>query len=458
MVMTQTQMREDVRSVFREKVLDEIGLNNIVEVETETSPVISGSVIYQVGTDLLHGFLISRFNKETNQYDQRSFVEGLINGNRKSLRSTSSSLIWICDPSGFQHFVDLTIEREMVNKSGKWVKRLANALKKHYDIKLSQEQKQHIGNLINGYGQKVESITVHVDITNSLNWDQGDYYDRNKGGAASCFWGEYNSNLVAMDNDSRFYALRFYENNRGSGRCWFCVGERAIVLFNSSHPTYELSLFAKVLSTILDKDVVTKKIDVYNDDDNFYVNSGRGIALTYNQNLTSFELGLDIDNSYCSHCDCSCLAEDLFHFNGYDYCESCYNEQITVCACCNNENYSEDMLYVDDGNEYVCEDCYNYEYSSCEFCNEAHKNENMTSTSDGSVCEYCYDYQYSLCYHCDEAHRNDCIEQIDDKNYCDYCKNELFSYCDECEKYFPINENCDCEEKGEVNEEQEINS
>ena len=82
----------------------------------------------------------------------------------------------------------------------------------------------------------------------------------------------------------------------------------------------------------------------------------------------------------------------------------------------------------------------------------------MTSTDDGGVCEYCYDDHYSLCYRCDEAHRNDCIEEIDDKNYCDYCKNELFSYCDECEKYFPINENCNCEEKGEVDEEQEINS
>jgi len=374
-------MAEEMIKIFESKVLKTIGLRNKIKVETSRKNQVTISISRKIGRDLIDGFKITKFDKDTNEHRVIKRVEGLYCGSSPYSRK----LDWYLGESysDWQGFLEKScVGYDLLNKDGKWVTRLASALKKYYDIKLSNEQKEHVGNLIANYGEKSESLVVTADITDDLNWNSGDYGDR-----GSCFWSDYITSRWAMDDDPRFYALRLYECGQGVGRAWLCVEEDNLLLFNSYHPEHGITLFGEVLANILeDKDLVSEKIDVINLNGGFYINGGSGLSLTHGKSISKQNLNLDTNLYRCSRCGVKERKPNMVYIAGKPYCNSCKNDLFPECCDC-KEPILHDAVRLKSGNR-MCRSCRS-KYTPCSGCRQLTLHEEITTIGKNNYCEKC---------------------------------------------------------------------
>lgn len=105
---------------------------------------------------------------------------------------------------------------------------------------------------------------------------------------------------------------------------------------------------------------------------------------------TKFGIG---EFTYCLHCG----EKEIFSGAETMRCESCElefgsedNDTFSVCDCCGNRTYREDMLYVD--GDLICENCYDNYACSCEDCGDSFYSDNMNYDEDTDqwLCTYCY--------------------------------------------------------------------
>lgn len=436
-----------VTTRFNERI-KEVGLNTQFTVETDIPKQLKSGQVNKIGADLLYGFNITRFNKETEEYELVREVDGLFKtlNTKKLCYLDDTDMRWeISGEYDFKGFVYNYVGPELVNKEGKFTKRLPAKLKKAYGIKLTPAQRTHIGNIIANNGEVLTHEVITADITDNLDWKQGEFYDTNPNGGSSCFWSEYKEARYAMDEDSRFYALRFWEKERvrwkGTGRCWVCIGDNSVILFNRSHPEYRLMTFAEVMAKFLDyegeDELLVKGVKVHNHGSSsglMYVNSGKGIAITTNTKLIGFNLYLDIDENTNRVTCCACgdnIHGQQYHANYDVYCEYCFNEYYKECGECNQTVDRDDAVYSKRVGEDLCAPCLSAHYFHCEICSDWVHNDNKWEHEDKVMCSSCRDGSYTICDSCDTWHMNKVITHVYTVGF-GWTGHGLFA-CPECE-------------------------
>ena len=68
----------------------------------------------------------------------------------------------------------------------------------------------------------------------------------------------------------------------------------------------------------------------------------------------------------CSVCGARLTDETVNEFEGQIFCESCFDEAVTVCDCYGKRIWHDDAQ----GNDSItlCDSCYDYNYTHCEEC------------------------------------------------------------------------------------------
>lgn len=119
--------------------------------------------------------------------------------------------------------------------------------------------------------------------------------------------------------------------------------------------------------------------------------------------------------------DCGCVIEGLW--DGYNdpdgelICEDCFHETYYECEHCRRIVYQDDIVEINDGDEYVCESCANNYYYECSCCN-AYVTDALTLWNNEVVCNHCYNNGYY--YTCDNCGNLVHYDDMDD-GYCPDC-------------------------------------
>ena len=141
----------------------------------------------------------------------------------------------------------------------------------------------------------------------------------------------------------------------------------------------------------------------------------------------AFEL-VEASPEICSICgEVITNFENAVKINGRYICETCEDENVSICKCCGRAVLNENTHCIND--EIVCNRCFSRHYTLCPECGEIVSRDNLRYTNRGCVCENCALDHYSPCYHCDSLiHEDDLIFNDDDNNYyCGSCWNDLFN-------------------------------
>lgn len=54
----------------------------------------------------------------------------------------------------------------------------------------------------------------------------------------------------------------------------------------------------------------------------------------------------------CSNCDCIIHEDDAYHFDGYDYCRECYDEERGKCRNIHDYGYKPEPIFYGDSKRY----------------------------------------------------------------------------------------------------------
>lgn len=102
------------------------------------------------------------------------------------------------------------------------------------------------------------------------------------------------------------------------------------------------------------------------------------------------------------------------------YCESCFNENFTYCEQCGETVSTDDIVRIEDTEEYFCSYCVNMKAHKCEDCGGYYKNE--CAEIEGDIyCDSCAE-NYARCRDCGEQFiDSDCINE---DGLCEDCRPE----------------------------------
>jgi hypothetical protein len=90
---------------------------------------------------------------------------------------------------------------------GTFTQRLTKAIKAAWDLNIPESILTQIGNLARN--DSIQASEVHFDITQNLNWKNGDFGD-----SGSCFWSGRKEIRSAMEKEGNFYAIRIFGADR----------------------------------------------------------------------------------------------------------------------------------------------------------------------------------------------------------------------------------------------------
>lgn len=342
--------------------------------------------------------------------------------------------------------------------NGKFVARLANYLFKCESIKLTDEQKQQIGNLYNLYRAKPE--TYVFDLTQNLTWQPGTFAES----AGSCWWNEY-SYCRPMLTAAGGGAIRFYNSLtfKPVGRCWVLPGRpvrNGFVLFNA----YGMRLhdMATVFARWLEYPIVGRVKELLNVDNAFYINEAAGVVVKPRGKLIYPRVDMGVSNvdvccMYCkqthpssqvklvgappdyackacynrhiSSCDyCGAISDmnDLFDVNNHDLCNACYADNVVTCDHCGNDALINYTSSEDDGT--ICYNC-GVTTLRCVFCNiRTHVDE--LNVHPSGACVSCVPHVYD-CALCHRWYRDTPVVCASGEHVCSTCSSKLTT-CDAC--------------------------
>lgn len=112
-----------------------------------------------------------------------------------------------------------------------------------------------------------------------------------------------------------------------------------------------------------------------------------------------------------------------------------------VCDCCGFAIEREESIFCEDDGSIYCDECAEDELIYCDFTNEFHFSDNMILLEDTE--EYCFeDYarrHFYRCYHCNSYYKRSYEGSYDDNDdwYCQNCFDNGYGY-------FYNNDDCDC--------------
>lgn len=317
---------------------------------------------------------------------------------------------------------------DWVTKEGTWAKRCIKCIKKDVshngfihdkygdesnktpfkDI-MTQPLVSEIGSIISRNTE--HDTTFRYDITDSFDWDEGEFGDD-----GSCFWGSERAGARPAMEGAGFLALRFYQTipedtTRGKARCW--IGKDPVTTLPVMFNGYGMDLIrqVRILSTILG--CMYHKCGLSNNgssDGILYINGCKGFMLGNLDIPEAVDFKIDIER------------EDS------DRCYEC------------GRSIDEDTRYSDPNGDYICNHCYHDHYCDCARCGRviSHDNSN-TVNGDETWCSRCTERYAFYCDHCNEytSNRNNMSHSVEGEIFCDNCANELdVSTCNGCDKEF----------------------
>lgn len=146
---------------------------------------------------------------------------------------------------------------------------------------------------------------------------------------------------------------------------------------------------------------------------------------------------------HCCSCESLLDEDDVYSYNGDDYCEECFHDNYFYCDCCGDDHSNEQEHYVESEGRSYCDYCFSRYFHHCTQCDEVlNQNKgNYYTSDDGEVyCEDCYHELFVRCEHCDsETERKDATE-INNEYYCPDCVEELFVQCADCDDWIEIDD------------------
>lgn len=107
----------------------------------------------------------------------------------------------------------------------------------------------------------------------------------------------------------------------------------------------------------------------------------------------------------CSLCDYVHPIDQLHVFDGSELCDSCFENDTTICACCGDRIWAEDAEA--DGHISLCLPCYERYYTHCSSCGRLISEDDAYyhNNDDDPYCGYCFEdirirrrYIQSYCY------------------------------------------------------------
>lgn len=104
------------------------------------------------------------------------------------------------------------------------------------------------------------------------------------------------------------------------------------------------------------------------------------------------------EDRFCERCGAIIPdGDEVYDFNGEDYCEECYRRDTVSCHCCDTRILWEDN--AGDENTPLCRSCYEEDYTICQECgrvirrDEANYPEGCEDDDDEAYCDSCFDHQ-----------------------------------------------------------------
>jgi len=152
---------------------------------------------------------------------------------------------------------------------------------------------------------------------------------------------------------------------------------------------------------------------IYQDDTEFKTNYhiyGTGGGFYYfmeNSNsihtgdLFSYEYGLsglinsnteicECEETYCFNCGDQNNEDSFYEYENNLWCESCYNEYIRTCGCCDRQIHIDGSNWIEDENQNVCNRCFERNYFFCHKCGYNCNYEESVKLKNGDyICKEC---------------------------------------------------------------------
>ena len=130
----------------------------------------------------------------------------------------------------------------------------------------------------------------------------------------------------------------------------------------------------------------------------------------------------------CAWCGCTIENDARIGYNGDPCCDECFDERYAVCDCCLQVVDIDDIVSINDGDEYVCTDCASRHYYRCTDCGDWYSYGWMSyidPDSDDAICRSCMD-DWCQCEDCGRiiSAYNANWSDEDDAWYCDDCIND----------------------------------
>jgi hypothetical protein len=227
-------------------------------------------------------------------------------------------------------------------RTGKLAKRIAKDLFKRWGIKLDDEDKNALGQIINS--QTISVMAYRYDVVDSFCWDKGDFGD-----PTSCYWGGKAAAKPALQHSGNFAAIRFYDDvgTRGLGRALLYTKHGGIVCFNQygNSPTgvaYDLVNTATLIQSLTGAALIQPiTCDNYGKHDGMvWVNGGRAVYVAD----APVEMGhIDLRCDYkryermvgaCHTCSTLIFGGDEYLYLNHLFCSECALDHTYTCGCC----------------------------------------------------------------------------------------------------------------------------
>jgi hypothetical protein len=96
----------------------------------------------------------------------------------------------------------------------------------------------------------------------------------------------------------------------------------------------------------------------------------------------------------CESCGDRIDEDDTRFENDLCYCESCWEENFSICEQCDESCWTEDVQSGPNG-EYYCPDCFDRLCVECECCSETIFRDDARNCDGETVCDGCFDENYA---------------------------------------------------------------
>jgi hypothetical protein len=177
-----------------------------------------------------------------------------------------------------------------------------------------------------------------------------------------------------------------------------------------------------------------------------YYHHNEGYITPYGYDLWSYPAHTSKHDGILDGCkkhlrmdDCDHCGTPIFHTGGdsnhYEFiddvylCPACAAKYVFTCDECGERRYGTQRTL--DGNTY-CESCYDDLVTVCDGCHNRVLKDSIRIIGAEGYCDRCYASLFIRCDECDDIIRKSDAVKHENHAYCETCYNDLFAVCSNC--------------------------